>query len=56
MKKIILTLIIIVGLFGAVFLINKSSTPPVEDNSKKIVQQEDKVRVDTRTGDYLERA
>lgn len=42
MKKIILTLMIIVGLFGAVFLINKSSTPPVEDNSKKIVQQNDK--------------
>ena len=42
MKKIILTLIVIVGLFGAIVLINKSSIPITTNNSKQSVQEIDK--------------
>ena len=42
MKKIILTLIVIIGLFGAIVLINKSSIPITTNNSKQSVQEIDK--------------
>ena len=39
MKKIILILIVIVGLFGAIVLINKSSIPITENNTKQSVKE-----------------